>query len=298
MLFKQLGNEPENSWMREALRDGLNTQLSSLSRVKVYSKEFLDFLVTRQGLSEIEVANRLNISKMLTGSFLAVSGTVKIDTHVVDVASGVIETSYTTTGPEERFLDLQNDVALGVVARLDLPVTEQERQALLARRETDMEALRLLLESEGAGRRPPGTPSASDTTEPEATSRWMHFSWWPPSVAAAVDEGADDEERIRTLLERYRQAMQSGQVEALTSLYTELNADQRQAQERYFASVRDLEVGIAEIDIAVVGDEAVVSYTRTDRFVDRRTGRQMEIAVRLTKTLLRHEGEWKLTSGE
>lgn len=296
MSFKQLGNEPEDAWMLEALRDGLNTQLSGLSRVKVYSKEFLDFLVTRKGLSEIEVANRLHITKMLTGSFLAVGGTVKINTHVVDVASGVIEASYTTSGPENRFLDLQNDVTMAVVSRLNLPVTAQEREAMLARRETDAEALRLLLESEGAGRQPRGTPSASRTMEPDAMSRSTYFSWWPAAAAAAESPG--DEAQIRTLLEKYRRAMESGRVERLASVYTDLSPDQRDAQERYFASVRDLEVRLGEIDIAVVGDEAVVSYTRTDHFVDRRTGRPMKIAVRLTKTLLRRGGEWKLKPGE
>jgi ketosteroid isomerase-like protein len=124
----------------------------------------------------------------------------------------------------------------------------------------------------------------------------MHLPWWP--VAAAAAEPADDEGRIRTLLEQYRQAMQSGRLEDLAPVYTELSPDQRDAQERYFASVRDLEVNIGEIDVAIVGDEAVVSYTRTDHFVDRRTGRPMEIAVRLTKMLLRRDGEWKLKAGE
>jgi hypothetical protein len=32
--------------------------------------------------------------------------------------------------------------------------------------------------------------------------------------------------------------------------------------------VRDLHVDIGNTDIAVVGDEAVVSYTRTDDFID------------------------------
>jgi ketosteroid isomerase-like protein len=57
-------------------------------------------------------------------------------------------------------------------------------------------------------------------------------------------------------------------------------------------------VQLGEIDIAVVGDEAVVSYTRTDHFVDRRTGRPMEIAVRLTRMLVRHDGQWKLKPEE
>jgi len=56
MLFKPMGDPGERGWIRDALRDGLNTQLSGLSNVKVYSKEFIDFLVTRQNLTEIEAA--------------------------------------------------------------------------------------------------------------------------------------------------------------------------------------------------------------------------------------------------
>jgi class 3 adenylate cyclase/TolB-like protein/ketosteroid isomerase-like protein len=296
MVFKQLGDHPAHSWMRDAMRDGLNTQLSALSSVKVYSKEFLDFLVTRQGLSEIEVANRLGITKMLTGSFLAVGGQVKIDTHVVDVSSGVIEASYTTTGPQERFLDLQNDVAMGIVSQLELELTAEEREALLARRATDVDALRLLLEAEGARPAPRSAPGAAPAQEPEATSRWLDALSFPSSAAAA--EAPDQEGAVRDVLERYRQAMEAGDVEVLTSLYAGLTDEQRAAQERYLANVEKLKVAIGEVDLAIVGDEAVVSYTRKDEFVDRRTGRAMEIAVRLTKTLVRDGGEWRLVPGE
>jgi ketosteroid isomerase-like protein len=59
--------------------------------------------------------------------------------------------------------------------------------------------------------------------------------------------------------------------------------------------VRDLKISVDNPDIAVVGDEAVVSYTRTDDFVDARTGRPMHVAVRLTKILRQQpNGEWKM----
>lgn len=295
MVFRELGGNGGHAWVKEALRDGLNTQLSALSRVKVYSKEFIDFLVTRQGLSEIEVANRLGITKMLTGSYVAVGGTLKIDTHLVDVSSGVIEASYATSGPEESFLDLQNDLAMGIVAQLELELTEEDRAALLARSATDMEALRLLLEAEGAAAEMPAA-GARTTPEPESTSRWIE---WPigPRAAFGAEHGGD-ELAIHAMLERYRVAMQDGSVEALVDLYSELSAEQRSAQERYFANVDKLRVEIADVDLVVVGDEAVVSYTRRDDFVDRRTGRPMAIAVRLTKTLVREGDAWKLTPGD
>lgn len=48
----------------------------------------------------------------------------------------------------------------------------------------------------------------------------------------------------------------------------------------------------------MVGNEAVVSYTRTDDFADARTGRPMHVTVRLTKVLKRQDGEWKLAAGK
>jgi len=72
------------------------------------------------------------------------------------------------------------------------------------------------------------------------------------------------------------------------------DVEKQAAQERYFANVRDLKISIDNPDVAVVGDEAVVSYTRTDDFTDARTGRPMHVAVRLTKILRQQNGEWRM----
>ena len=67
MVFKSLRSDGETDWRREALRDGLNAQLSQLSQVRVYSKEFIDFLMSRKGLTDVEAARELGIQKMLSG---------------------------------------------------------------------------------------------------------------------------------------------------------------------------------------------------------------------------------------
>jgi class 3 adenylate cyclase/TolB-like protein/ketosteroid isomerase-like protein len=288
MLFKSSGSDAENDWRREALRDGLNTQLSQLSRVKVYSKEFIDFLTTRKGLTEIEAASQLGIKKMLTGSLVAMGGTLHIETHVVDVPTGVLESSYTTVGGEQDFLDLQNRMALGVIAHLNLPVTEQEKQTLLARQNTNEEVLKMLLEAEG-GAAPPPAPATPGRRS--ALPRWFAPCdlLQPPAFA---DDGAQAE--IRDVLERYRRATEAREIQALAALYSDFPPEQRAAQQKYFENVRDLRVAIENIDIAVVGNEAVVSYTRTDDFADIRTGRPMHVAVRLTKILHRDDGGWRL----
>lgn len=289
MLFKAPAGEAQD-WRREALRDGLNAQLSRLSQVKVYSKEFLDFLVTRKGLSEIEAATQLGIKKMLSGSIVEKDGVLQIETHVVDVTSGVLEASYTTTGSVKDFVDLESKVALEIIARLDLPATDEERQQLLAQRNTNADALRMLLEAEG------GAAAAEEPAEPRSSvPDTVSFA---ALLAPAVAFADDPETAIRAVLEQYRVATEARQVDALPALFVEFSEEQRAAQARYFEGVRDLKVDIGNVDIVVVGEEAVVSYTRTDNFADAKTGRPMHVSVRLTKTLQLKDGSWKLAGAK
>jgi class 3 adenylate cyclase/TolB-like protein len=288
MLFKPLRDDPEHAWMQEALRDGLNTQLSGLSKVKVYSKEFLDLLIMKQGLSEIEAANKLGIKEMLTGSFVVVEDTLRIETHVVDVASGVIEVSYTTMGPVKQFLSLQTKMTENVISRLDLPITPEERKTLLAQQNTDVDALKMLLEAEGGA-----TPAPSKPPPGPGSS----LRWWLDRVGVRA-AWADDRGDIAAVLEAYRKATEAHEMPALAALYVEFSPDQQAAQQRYFDNVKDLKMGISDVDAVVVGDDAVVSYTRTDDFTDARTGRPVHVQVRLTKNLKRTASGWKIGAGK
>jgi TolB-like protein/ketosteroid isomerase-like protein len=287
MLFKPLRDDPEHLWMREALRDGLNTQLSGLSKVKIYSKEFLDLLIDKQGLSEIEAANKLGIKKMLSGSFVAVEDTLRIETHVVDVGTGMIEASYTTTGPTKQFLSLQTKMTENVIARLDLPITADERKTLLAQQNTDVEALKMLLEAEGGAAPPPKPPDPG-------SSLWH----WMERIAAPNTAWADDRTDIAAVLEAYRQATEAREITAVAAVYVEFSPDQQAAQQRYFDNVKDLKIAISDVDAVVVGEDAVVSYTRTDDFTDARTGRPLHVQVRLTKNLKRTANGWRLAAGK
>jgi hypothetical protein len=259
----------------------------------VYSKEFIDFLTTREGLTEIEAATKLGIGKMLSGSFVAVGNALRIEIHVVDVPSGVLESSVTTTGQQQEFLGLQARMVMDVIERLELPISEEERAMLLAKRSTDPEALRLLLEAEGEGTvvRPPGPDSR--------LQRWLASRrLLPPAPALAEQPPEAVKADILGVLERYRRATEAREMQALAGIYEEFTPEQQAAQQRYFDGVRDLRIAIDNIDVAVVGDEAVVSYTRTDEFADARTGRPMRVSVRLTKVLRREGGGWKLARGK
>jgi adenylate cyclase len=220
MLFKPLGQDEETAWMREALRDGLNTQLSELKRVKVYSKEFIDFVTTREGLTEIEAATKLGIAKMLSGSFVAVGDVLRIEIHIVDVPSGVLESSVTTTGQQQEFLALEDRMVGDVMTRLGLPISDEERAGLLAKRSTDPEAVRHLLEVEGKGSA--GSPRGPDSM----LQRWLASRRLAGTALAEQPPDATRAE-ILAVLERYRRATEGREMQALAGIYEEFTPSSR-----------------------------------------------------------------------
>ena len=288
LQFKASTGAPDDAWIHVAVRDGLNTQLSEIAGVKVYSREFLDFLVSREKASEMGVATRLGVDKMLTGSVTVMGGTIRVDTQIVDVPTGTIEGGFTRIGRRGDFLALESEVISGALEKLDFRLSEEEQKQLAARRASNVEALRRLLEVEGERPTPPSAPPSEGVPAPARDPA----SWLGPRTAWADDEAAI-RAAVMAFLERYRRATEAGDMPALGAMYAEFSTDQRAALERYFGSARDLRVTIGNVDVATVGDEAVVSYSRMDDFVDVPTGRSMHVTVRVTKTLRRTGSEWK-----
>ncbi len=287
--FRSSGADQGSAWIGPALRDGLNTQLTELSGVRVFSDEFMDFVMTRENLSAIEVAQRLGIGKMVSGSVVMVGDTVRVEARVVDVVTGILDGAHVESGRTQDFLRLENDLVLGVIASLPISLSADEERRLAARRASDLEALKRLLDVEGESE-PPSPPVAPTGGTDDGHS-------WLRDLLEPGEARADDTVReITVFLDQYRRATEAHDVDALATMYTSFSPAQHAALERYFAGVRDLRIAIDHVEAAVVGEEAVVSYTRTDDFVDVQTGRPGHVSVRLTKTLRQVNGRWLFAS--
>jgi len=109
---------------------------------------------------------------------------------------------------------------------------------------------------------------------------------------------ADPRLEIEALLEDYRRAIEARDVAPFAELYVEFNPAQRVLLGRYFATVRDLRVRIDDVDLAIAGDEAIVSYTRVDNFVDVPTERPQQLSLRVTRPLRFVNGRWRFTAAQ
>src|SRR5262249_31618316 len=161
-------------------------------------------------------------------------------THIVDVGSGVLESSYTMTGNDKDFPNLQNELTMGVIARLNLPVTAEEKKLLLAQKNTNADAMMMLLEAEGGVPSQPAEPAKPAAGPQSALPQW--FAARARLVSAAIAD--DAESAIKGVLEHLRQATESREVQALAALYTDFPPELQAAQQKYFENVRDLHVVI------------------------------------------------------
>jgi len=307
MNFKALVPNAESSWMMEAIRDNLNGQLNRVEGLEVFSKEFIDFLAEGGDTNELKVAHELGIDRMVSGSFIAKGDQLRIEAHVVNVRTGLLEISDFVEGPQSDFFEMQTELAFIIAGHLDIRVSRED-QAIIASDagNSSIDNLKLLLEAERDG------PAADSLLESEfprpqredsfngsmpdfllATVEWLERGWLGVGTAWA-DDSLGAEAEIRDVLERYRQAYENKDLVLLSSIYAELSPKQREASQKYIENTEDLVVEINDVRIAVRGDDAIASYTREDRFKDRKSGELVKLDVRLTKKLHKTGGNWKL----
>ena len=322
MDFEAHGPSPDTAWLSRRTRDSLNTILSRFGELRVYAKEKIDFMREKRGLREIEVAQELGITKMVSGTVSMVDDRVTLEVRVVDIPSGFLDASIPGERRKEELIDLQNDVAVELLRALQIPLDSERLKRTFAHRTNETsDRYDLLYDTLGGfAEEPAGEPSPAAPPSPPAVPPLSLFVWtasahaaeWQPDapdaplagggealVARAEEadpaaESAPDQASIRDLLERYRTALEAESIDDLAGLHVQMTDVQRQALGRYFQSADALRVRIFGIDVVVEGDEALATFTREDVFTDTRSGREVHLEVRVSSLLAREDGVWKI----
>jgi TolB-like protein/ketosteroid isomerase-like protein len=301
--FRDLRDGPEHVWIGKALRVALNTELSKVRALRVYSPELIDRSTATRRVDYLTSAQRLGIRKLLTGSFHVVGTAVRIDAEIVDTSTGVQEGSDSVQGDLTDFFALQKKLVLSMLRRLPVEVSADEGASIQKRTNTNVDAYRLLLESEGVVEEPsPSGPTPAHTDVPGAPHSWWHdgtrvLATLLRERADAAEVDGDPTKDVRQVIEAYRAALEHKDLDRLAALYVAFSPRQREALRAYLDNANALSVEVSDIAIEPRADEIVVSYTRRDRFVDRESGKPQRLEVRLTKILVRENGTWKFTAG-
>jgi TolB-like protein len=309
MSFQDLRRDDQYAWISQALRVAFNTELSKVKALRVYSPDLIDHTARARGADQLFTARQLGIGRLFTGSFHVTDNTLRIDASIVNVSSGVNEASDSVEGELDEFFDLQKELVLSMLRRLRVQVSPEEGASIQTRTNTDVDAYRLLLEAEGVvGTTPETSPTQSSrpNDEPRSELESSPLSrWWSrfASVARAAETppttgAATLDEEVRAVLEEYRQALQDKAIDRVAALYASFSARQRDALRGYLEAATDLAVELADVTVTPHGMDVMVAFTRRDSFTDRESEKPVRLEVRLTKTLVRLDGDWKIASGQ
>ena len=298
--FQNLRQDPSYNWISQALRLAINTELSKVKALRVYSPELIDRTTKARGTDPLVTARELGIGRLLTGAYYVSDKTLRIDARIVDARTGVNEASDSVEGQLDEFFDLQKRLVLSMLRRLRVQLSPEEGQSIEKQNNTDVDAYRLLLEAEGIVEPSP----RAERTQPKK-QRHSALERALDAVAAVVLPAAYGQEvppevdqQVRAMLESYRRAVESKNLDQVAAAYASFSDRQRTALQTYLNTANELAVEIADITITPQEGGYVVSFVRRDRFTDASSGRPVRLEVRLTKVLVREQSSWKIGSGQ
>jgi TolB-like protein len=301
MEFQNLRQDAAYDWISKALRLAFNTELSKVQALRVYSPELIDRTAKARGTDPLFTARELGIGRLLTGAYYVSDNTLRIDARIVDATTGVNQASDSVEGNLDDFFDLQKKLVLSMLRRLPVQVSPEEGASIETETNTDVDAYRLLLESEGiVGEAPNAERTRRKQSTPRSALERLRRGLDGIVVGRAYADELTPEvdAQVRDLLERYRRALANKNVNEVADLYVSFSDRQREALRGYFGNADSLTVELSDITITPHESGVAASFTRRDKFVDAQSGRLVRLEVRLTKVLVREQGTWKIGGGQ
>lgn len=258
--FQPTGGGPVVDPFGNRLSDGLAARLRLLRIPTIYSAA--DMPSGSEPPTELEMVKAFHATKSIVARYRRDGSALEATVRIIDVETGLTEPSFTIGGTMQKSDELLVAIAEQIVSSLKI--------------------VRMMLEGEGIEQAEPAPAS-----EPSSGS--------PPLLARVFRSAlaGEDETGVRALLERYRVATERSDLDAVAGCYVSFTDRQRDAQQQYLDSVRALRIRIDVTRLDVSGNAARVEYTRTDDFTDARTGRAMHLDVRLARSVVQIDGQWR-----
>lgn len=295
--FEYFGPDAAYEWMHRALSQDVLTAFSEIRQLDVYDETMLRF-VARDAPDTLEAAQRAGVGLLVRGAYWVQDRQLSISAQVHSVRPLQVVATARARGPVDKFAQLTGQVMLALLDQLSVDVPAPLGEQLRNPGASSLTARKLLTEAEGgSGRTPrrperpiqPGAFQAPPLPSAAPLLTWVLEALVPPSFAQ-TDPNA--EAQLRITLEGYRQALEDENMDALRGYYADFPASQAAALDRYFENAENLRIELSDVRVAIIGDEAAVSFTRHDRFTDRERGEEQDVRVRVTKRFAYRGGQW------
>ncbi len=298
--FDNLRANRDFDWISKALRVAFDTELSKVTALRVFSPELIDHTSRVRGADSLYTARELGVSRLVAGAFHVTGDTLRIDARIIDANSGVNEASDSVEGELDDFFALQKQLVLSMLRRLRVQILPAEGASIQTETNTDVDAYRLLLESEGLLR---DSEEANADPGPQSGVEAWHglldlfvgraYGDEIPATESPVVRTPDVDtltQEIADFLETLRTSIEAKDIDRVAEQYIKFSDRQRKALQSYMEAANNLKVTFSDIAVEEEASDLVVSFTRRDQFDDHKTDREVRLEVRISKVLVRLDG--------
>ena len=133
--FDNTSDIEEFNPLSKGLADMLITDLSNIKSINIVEREKLESLLKEIELGDSDFINKetaqklgegLGATYMLTGSFLIIGETMRIDARLVEVGSGEVVMAEEITGEKDTFFELEKDLVNKLIDTFDISLSKSE----------------------------------------------------------------------------------------------------------------------------------------------------------------------------
>jgi len=141
MPFKNLTNNPDNSWVGEGIADTLTAELGTIQGLVLIERLQMAKIMEELHLSQtglVEEKNAARVGKMVSakylivGSYQIVDSQVMISARLLEIELGVTKETCRIRGEFKQIFDLQDELAKKTLEWLDLTPTTEEIQNMIS----------------------------------------------------------------------------------------------------------------------------------------------------------------------
>jgi serine/threonine protein kinase/tetratricopeptide (TPR) repeat protein len=143
--FENVSRDPENDYLSDGITSSLINNLATVPKLRVMARSTV-FRYKGREIDPQAIGRELNVRAVLTGRMMQSGGSLRIDTELVDVATGSqIWGAQFDRKPGDIFT-IQDEISHEISEKLRLQLTRAEKKRLVRRHTEDPEAYRLYLQ--------------------------------------------------------------------------------------------------------------------------------------------------------
>lgn len=258
------GSEKYNP-LSKGLADMLITDLSNVKSLKIVEREKLESLLKEIDLGDgkfidpntaQKLGKGLGAGYMLTGSFLIIGETMRIDARLVDVGTGEISMAEEITGEKDTFFELEKSLVNKLITTLNIDLSKKESRKVKKVQTESFESFNNYSSS----------IDAFDKGEYEKSKSFME-------KAANLDEDFDlawDKlEELEKIIEDLIIARQSGLDSELTSVINSLRPNDKDIALAFTQVLSNIATDANGSIVNMIGNPALISNSEDSKKVSK-----------------------------